>query len=329
MDSTLTTPVCAIPPLNLFNNIRQTPCPYTVEHILPSSCPSPLLGPSTLLPIPPVELCHSHLSAHNFLWKYIIHSPFFAQHSIISIDWDRLPTMQQLHLYGTLSEIEGTKACRSIFNAVVLWDDIGYDFWKTLKQGSDLRREPRAWKPPDARSSLTVIEVAASEEAAEPAKETERGQTAKGPDTRPKKTSPPPSIFRRRRPSLLAALKSRRRSAPTDRSTPSCPNVQRSCTLPTFLPQQTPSENSTSAHLSKGSFNALSNVDCSDSCRKLRQMISMSRDYLEIPRHDEIHGSDEKNEGIVAEIGKVARRAFDSFTGKTWGKRDGDSLQRI
>lgn len=51
----------------------------------------------------------------------------------ISINWEYVPSMQELESYGRLSESEGTRACRKLFKAAVIWDDLGHALWKTLQ----------------------------------------------------------------------------------------------------------------------------------------------------------------------------------------------------
>ncbi|KAH7013207.1 hypothetical protein EDB80DRAFT_365519 [Ilyonectria destructans] len=51
----------------------------------------------------------------------------------ISISWDVLPPMHELRTFGELDEGEGTKACRRLFKAVVIWDDLGHGLWLKLK----------------------------------------------------------------------------------------------------------------------------------------------------------------------------------------------------
>ncbi|KAF7549476.1 hypothetical protein G7Z17_g6365 [Cylindrodendrum hubeiense] len=51
----------------------------------------------------------------------------------ISIAWDVLPPMHELGTFGELDEGEGTKACRRLFKAVVIWDDLGHGLWLKLK----------------------------------------------------------------------------------------------------------------------------------------------------------------------------------------------------
>lgn len=58
----------------------------------------------------------------------------------ISINWEYVPSMQELESYGKLSESEGTRACRKLFKAAVIWDDLGHALWKTL-QAADAEQQ--------------------------------------------------------------------------------------------------------------------------------------------------------------------------------------------
>ncbi|KAF5012053.1 hypothetical protein FDECE_1874 [Fusarium decemcellulare] len=68
----------------------------------------------------------------DFLTYYLERSPFKDQSDQISIAWDSLPSLSELESYGELDKTEGTQACRRLFKAVVIWDDLGLDLWETL-----------------------------------------------------------------------------------------------------------------------------------------------------------------------------------------------------
>ncbi|KAM0420790.1 hypothetical protein ACHAPT_011451 [Fusarium lateritium] len=68
----------------------------------------------------------------DFLTYYLERSPFKDQCDQISIAWDSLPSLSELEAYGELDKTEGTQACRRLFKAVVIWDDLGLDLWETL-----------------------------------------------------------------------------------------------------------------------------------------------------------------------------------------------------
>ncbi|KOS22165.1 hypothetical protein ESCO_001495 [Escovopsis weberi] len=50
----------------------------------------------------------------------------------ISIIYDAVPTMEELFSYGALDSSEGTRACRRLFKAVVIWDELGLSLWQKL-----------------------------------------------------------------------------------------------------------------------------------------------------------------------------------------------------
>ncbi|KAM5341607.1 hypothetical protein ACJ41O_014638 [Fusarium nematophilum] len=68
----------------------------------------------------------------DFLTYYLERSPYKDQSDQISIAWDNLPSLGELESYGELDKTEGTQACRRLFKAVVIWDDLGLDLWETL-----------------------------------------------------------------------------------------------------------------------------------------------------------------------------------------------------
>ncbi|KAH7129983.1 hypothetical protein B0J13DRAFT_530056 [Dactylonectria estremocensis] len=79
----------------------------------------------------------------KFLYDFLENSIWKDQvdQNQISIAWDQLPSMHELNTYGELDEGEGTKACRRLFKAVVIWDDLGHGLWQKLK--ADAHRSGR------------------------------------------------------------------------------------------------------------------------------------------------------------------------------------------
>ncbi|KAH7161631.1 hypothetical protein EDB81DRAFT_879947 [Dactylonectria macrodidyma] len=71
-----------------------------------------------------------HDFLENSIWKDQV------DQNQISIAWDQLPSLHELNTYGELDEGEGTKACRRLFKAVVIWDDLGHGLWQNLKSNS-------------------------------------------------------------------------------------------------------------------------------------------------------------------------------------------------
>ncbi|KAK7418794.1 hypothetical protein QQZ08_011117 [Neonectria magnoliae] len=78
----------------------------------------------------------SKAATFKFLNTFLEESIWSDQLDQISITWDALPPMQELFTYGALPETEGTHACRRLFKAVVIWDDLGHGLWKTLKNNT-------------------------------------------------------------------------------------------------------------------------------------------------------------------------------------------------
>ncbi|KAK3181028.1 hypothetical protein K4F52_007700 [Lecanicillium sp. MT-2017a] len=84
----------------------------------------------------------SRARASEYLTSFLLDSPWNDQLDQISIIWDSVPPMEELELYGELDEQQGTRNCRRLFKAVVVWDDLGHLLWKTLKEAADQRPEP-------------------------------------------------------------------------------------------------------------------------------------------------------------------------------------------
>ncbi|KAF4435305.1 hypothetical protein F53441_13538 [Fusarium austroafricanum] len=68
----------------------------------------------------------------DFLLYYLERSPFKDQSDQISIAWENLPSLSELESFASLDKTAGTQACRRLFKAVVIWDDLGLDLWETL-----------------------------------------------------------------------------------------------------------------------------------------------------------------------------------------------------
>ncbi|XWW94893.1 hypothetical protein V2A60_002842 [Cordyceps javanica] len=88
----------------------------------------------------------SRTRACNYLTTFLHSSPWTDQLDQITIVWDSVPAMEELESYGDLDEKEGTRNCRRLFKAVVVWDEVGHLLWQTLKAASQQRRalEPAA-----------------------------------------------------------------------------------------------------------------------------------------------------------------------------------------
>ncbi|KAJ6788938.1 hypothetical protein PWT90_05189 [Aphanocladium album] len=78
----------------------------------------------------------SRARACNYLTTFLHSSPWTDQLDQITIVWDSVPSMEELESYGELDEKEGTRNCRRMFKAVVVWDEVGRLLWQTLKDAA-------------------------------------------------------------------------------------------------------------------------------------------------------------------------------------------------
>jgi hypothetical protein len=77
--------------------------------------------------------------ARSYLERFLNESEW--QDHMVSIIQEAVPTMGELESYGELDESEGTRACRKMFKAVVVWEQIGHSLWEKLRD--DSRRDVR------------------------------------------------------------------------------------------------------------------------------------------------------------------------------------------
>lgn len=82
----------------------------------------------------------SRARACNYLSTFLHSSPWTDQLDQITIVWDSVPSMEELDSYGELDEKEGTRNCRRLFKAVVVWDEVGHLLWQTLKAAAQQRQ---------------------------------------------------------------------------------------------------------------------------------------------------------------------------------------------
>jgi hypothetical protein len=114
----------------------------------------------------------------DFLLYYLERSPFKDQSDQISIAWENLPSLSELESFARLDKTAGTQACRRLFKAVVIWDDLGLDLWETLNStfspdsdGEDsdddfldqIREEPSGWDSPRRSRSRASSRTSASD----------------------------------------------------------------------------------------------------------------------------------------------------------------------
>lgn len=69
----------------------------------------------------------------RYLTNFLQQSCWNDQLDQISIVWDYVPAFNELKRYGHLDEVEGTRACRRLVKAPVVWDQVGNSLWKSLK----------------------------------------------------------------------------------------------------------------------------------------------------------------------------------------------------
>lgn len=59
----------------------------------------------------------------------------------VSIIEEEVPVLDELEGYGWLNEADGTRACRCLFRAVVVWEQVGHSLWETLQREARVREE--------------------------------------------------------------------------------------------------------------------------------------------------------------------------------------------
>lgn len=77
----------------------------------------------------------------TYLVNFLQNCDWNDQLDNISIAWESVPSMQDLESYGMMNESEGTRACRKLFKAAVIWDDLGHALWKALRAAYEERQE--------------------------------------------------------------------------------------------------------------------------------------------------------------------------------------------
>jgi hypothetical protein len=85
-----------------------------------------------------------HHFIHNSEWKN------FAEQ--ITIDWESLPPKSEVESYGKLNKAEGTRACRKLFKAAVIWDDLGCSLWECLSGYNNPRNMNRILEEDESSS---------------------------------------------------------------------------------------------------------------------------------------------------------------------------------
>ncbi|KFA74325.1 hypothetical protein S40288_03698 [Stachybotrys chartarum IBT 40288] len=103
------------------------------------------------LPSPPLTPYHNPFSrvqveesstarARAFVDDFLHKSPWRDQCDHIAVLWDEVPTMEELEAYGDLDKDEGTRACRRLFKAPVVWDDLGCGLWEKLRVAREQKK---------------------------------------------------------------------------------------------------------------------------------------------------------------------------------------------
>ncbi|KAL2206940.1 hypothetical protein CC79DRAFT_1358713 [Sarocladium strictum] len=71
--------------------------------------------------------------AHSYLERFLETSEWKDHVGQVGIIEEAVPTMEELEEYGTLDEADGTRACRKMFKAVVVWEQVGHSLWERLR----------------------------------------------------------------------------------------------------------------------------------------------------------------------------------------------------
>ena len=101
--------------------------------------------------------------AFAYVVDFLHASEWSTQMDNISVVWDVMPTLDTLETYGNLGEQDGTVACRRLFKAAVIWDQLGHALWLTLRELVEQKRmalasvvESASWTSMNGRTLTTV-----------------------------------------------------------------------------------------------------------------------------------------------------------------------------
>ncbi|KAK0386765.1 hypothetical protein NLU13_6601 [Sarocladium strictum] len=75
--------------------------------------------------------------ARSYLEHFLQTSEWQDHTDRIGVVDEAVPTMEELESYGSLDEAEGTRACRKMFKAVVVWEKVGHSLWQRLREGDE------------------------------------------------------------------------------------------------------------------------------------------------------------------------------------------------
>lgn len=76
----------------------------------------------------------------DYLNNFLQNSEWRDLADSVTIAWEDLPTLKVLYTYAALDKVEGTRACRKLFKAAVIWDDLGCSLWKWLNNAAARNR---------------------------------------------------------------------------------------------------------------------------------------------------------------------------------------------
>ncbi|KAK2593271.1 hypothetical protein QQS21_009036 [Conoideocrella luteorostrata] len=84
----------------------------------------------------------SRSQAWNYIFEFLQASEWSDQMAQITVVYDAVPTMNELESFGNLDEKEGTRACRKVFKAPVVWDELGHGLWRVLRAVAEQKQPP-------------------------------------------------------------------------------------------------------------------------------------------------------------------------------------------
>lgn len=79
----------------------------------------------------------SRTRAWNYVVEFLQASQWRHQMGQITVVYEAVPTMEELESYGDLDEKQGTRTCRKLFKAPVVWDELGHGLWKVLSAAAE------------------------------------------------------------------------------------------------------------------------------------------------------------------------------------------------
>ncbi|GAB0137638.1 hypothetical protein EsDP_00005895 [Epichloe bromicola] len=89
----------------------------------------------------------SRTRARNYVVEFLQASEWRHQMGQITVVYEAVPTMEELESYGDLDEKEGTRTCRKLFKAPVVWEELGHGLWKVLSAAAEQKLPAVAEEP--------------------------------------------------------------------------------------------------------------------------------------------------------------------------------------